>query len=73
MSMATADPAKRRARPQTSKSKEAPQRRDCTLHFRIPGVVLKALKAAANAEKRTTSAWVAICVEERLKSEGYLS
>jgi len=48
-------------------------RRDCSLHFRVPRLVADAIEKAAGAERRTLSAWVAICVEDRLRTEGYLS
>jgi hypothetical protein len=47
--------------------------RDCSLHFRVPRATAEALDKAATAERRTVSAWVAICVEDRLRGAGYLS
>jgi len=47
--------------------------RDCSLHFRVPRPVADALEKAAAAERRTVSAWVAICVEDRLRGGGFLS
>ena len=47
--------------------------RDRSMHFRVPRSVAVALERAAKAERRTVSAWVAICVEDHLRSAGYLS
>jgi predicted HicB family RNase H-like nuclease len=43
------------------------------MHFRIRRSVADALDKAAAAEQRTVSAWVAICVEDRLRGGGYLT
>jgi hypothetical protein len=47
--------------------------RDRSLHFRVPRSVANALERAAKEGRRTVSAWVAICVEDKLRSAGYLS
>lgn len=47
--------------------------RDKTLHFRLETTTAEALEAAAAAEQRSVSAWVAICVTDRLRQEGRLS
>jgi hypothetical protein len=74
--MATpAKPTKRRARraPASESAPGSKTLRDRSLHFRLPRAAADALAKAAAAERRTVSAWVAICVEDRLRSGGYLS
>lgn len=47
--------------------------RDKTLHFRIETQTAEALEVAAAANQRSVSAWVAICVTNKLREEGWLS
>jgi hypothetical protein len=47
--------------------------RSYSLHFRVTREVADALEKAATTERRKASAWVAICVEDRLRSAGYLT
>lgn len=46
--------------------------RDRTLHFRVQARVADALEAVAVEEHRSVSAWVALCVEDRLRKDGRL-
>jgi predicted HicB family RNase H-like nuclease len=72
--MATvAKTAKRRPQRTVAHSESVKKRRDRTLHFRVPVAVVEALAKAANADRRTISAWVANCVEDRLRINGYLT
>jgi predicted HicB family RNase H-like nuclease len=70
------NPAKRRGRRARAKVSPHPAPkplRERSLHFRISDTVAQALQRAAEAERRSVSAWVAICVEDRLRSGGYFS
>lgn len=70
------NPAKRRGRRARAKAPPhaAPKPlRERSLHFRITDTVAQALQTAAEAERRSVSTWVAICVEDRLRTGGYLS
>lgn len=44
-----------------------PAPRDRTLHFRVPAAVANRLEDAAAEDRRSVSAWVALCVEEKLR------
>jgi hypothetical protein len=71
--MAPAKAGKRRVRHPAKDSGQAAQLRECTHHFRVSRTIFDAMGKAAAAERRSVSAWVAICVEDRLKSTGYLA
>jgi hypothetical protein len=47
--------------------------RDKTLHFRLEKHTAEALEAAAAADQRSVSAWVAICVTDRLREKGRIT
>jgi len=47
--------------------------RDKTLHFRVEAQTAEALEAAAAADQRSVSAWVAICVTDKLREQGRLT
>lgn len=47
--------------------------RDKTLHFRLDSHSAEALEVAASMDQRSVSAWVAICVTDKLRADGRLS
>ena len=65
---------KRRAiRPARTSTAGSETTRDRSLHFRVSSKVADLIEKAAAAERRTVSAWVAICVEDRLRRDQALS
>jgi hypothetical protein len=71
----SAKPAKRRARRTTARSAAAGSKtpRDHSMHYRVSIQVAEAIKKAATAERRSVSAWVALCVEDKLRAGGFLA
>jgi predicted HicB family RNase H-like nuclease len=74
--MATsAKPAKRRARRAPTKVAVAASKtpRDRSLHFRVSSRIADIIEKAAATERRSVSAWVAMCVEDKLRGGGFLA
>jgi hypothetical protein len=69
----TAKRPSRRSVPKENTGENSVSRRELALHFRLNKSVAQALEKAAVADRRSVSAWVAICVEDRLREGGYLA
>lgn len=66
-------PERDREKSELEVNRNRPAPRDKTLHFRLDAHTAEALELAASTDQRSVSAWVAICVADRLREQGKLS